>query len=89
MANMMNLNPALMKSQAQFAPLTSAQPVSPMPEALHSLVASIWVSAKTLDAYLLDDIPVAPLDTFAAHASFFVTLSSPPSSISVHPDSSS
>ena len=50
--------------------------VPPTPEALHSLVTS--VPPKTLHTYVLDNIPEAPLDTLAALASFFVTLSPPP-----------
>jgi hypothetical protein len=50
--------------------------VPPTPEALHTLVTSI--PAKTVHAYLLDNIPAAPPDTLAALASFFATLSPPP-----------
>jgi hypothetical protein len=50
--------------------------VPPTPEALHSLVTSI--PAKTLHAYVLDNIPAAPPDTLSALASFFATLSPPP-----------
>ena len=50
--------------------------VRPTPKALHSLIASI--PAKTLHAYLLDNIQAAPPDTLAAFASFFETLSPPP-----------
>jgi hypothetical protein len=50
--------------------------VPPTPEALHSLVTSI--PAKTVHAYLLDNIPAAPPDTLSTLASFFVTLSPPP-----------
>ncbi|KAN0126481.1 hypothetical protein V8E52_000121 [Russula decolorans] len=50
--------------------------VPPTPEALHSLITSI--PAKTLHAYLLDNIPAAPPDILAALASFFATLSPPP-----------
>ncbi|KAN0126484.1 hypothetical protein V8E52_000124, partial [Russula decolorans] len=46
------------------------------PEALHSLITSI--PAKTLHAYLLDNISAAPPDTLAALASFFAALSPPP-----------
>lgn len=55
---------------------SSIPAVAPTPEALHSLVTSI--PAKTLHAYLLDNIPAAPPDTLAALASFFATLSPPP-----------
>ena len=55
---------------------TSMPAVPPTPEALHSLVTSI--PAKTLHAYLLDNIPAAPPETLAALASFFATLSPPP-----------
>ena len=51
--------------------------VPPTPEALHPLVTSI--PAKTLHAYLLDNIPAAPPETLAIFASFFMTLS--PSSL--------
>jgi hypothetical protein len=50
--------------------------VPPTPEALHSLITSI--PAKTLHAYLLDNISAAPPDTLAALASFFAALSPPP-----------
>jgi len=57
-------------------PNTSKPAVPPTPETLHSLVTSI--PAKTLHAYVLDNIPAAPPDTLAALASFFATLSPPP-----------
>jgi hypothetical protein len=58
-------------------PLTHQMPaVQPTPKALHSLITSI--PAKTLHAYLLDNIPAAPPDTLTALASFFETLSPPP-----------
>ena len=49
---------------------------TPDSEALHSLISSI--PAKTLHAYLLDNISAAPPDTLVALASFFATLSPPP-----------
>lgn len=57
-------------------PGPSIPAVPPTPEALHSLVTSI--PAKTLHAYVLDNIPAAPPDTLAVLASFFATLSPPP-----------
>ncbi|KAN0126487.1 hypothetical protein V8E52_000127 [Russula decolorans] len=55
----------------------SSIPAVPVtPKALHSLIASI--PAKTLHAYLLDNISAAPPDTLAALASFFAALTPPP-----------
>ena len=48
----------------------------PTPEALHALVSTI--PAKTLHAYVLANIPIAPPDTLTALASFFATLTPPP-----------
>jgi hypothetical protein len=50
--------------------------VPPTPEALQSLITSI--PAKTLHAYLLDNIPAAPPEALAVLSSFFATLSPPP-----------
>jgi len=50
--------------------------VPPTPGALHSLITSI--PAKTLHAYLLDNISAAPPDTLVALSSLFATLSPPP-----------
>ncbi|KAH9986346.1 hypothetical protein BJV74DRAFT_753855, partial [Russula compacta] len=55
---------------------TSKPAVPPTPEALYSLVTTI--PPKTLHAYVLTHIPVAPPDTLLALASFFATLTPPP-----------
>ena len=58
-------------------PLDPPKPaLPPTPEALHALVTTI--PAKTLHAYVLANIPIAPPDTLTALASFFATLTPPP-----------
>lgn len=58
-------------------PLDPPKPaLPPTPEALHALVSTI--PAKTLHAYVLANIPIAPPDTLTALASFFATLTPPP-----------
>ncbi|KAH9053255.1 hypothetical protein EDB87DRAFT_1569468, partial [Lactarius vividus] len=48
----------------------------PTPEALHAFISTI--PTKTLHAYVLAHLPIAPPDTLAALASFFATLAPPP-----------
>jgi hypothetical protein len=71
--NGLGTNPSIAMSPP---PGSSIPAVPSTPEALHSLVTSI--PAKTVHAYLLDNIPAAPTEILVALASFFATLSPPP-----------
>ena len=74
--NRLSPRPSIAMTPRPKHPGSSIPAVQSTRKALRSLISSI--SAKTLHAFLLDNIPAAQTDTLAALASFFAALSPPP-----------